>query len=98
MWRFQFKGKQYVGGSALEIVRAIELDADHYPHRGQPIRRFLLWSLERMCDRVPPRDLDLSDRLADDELALSYLCLRDEFGVGRLSVTDADGNRRSGRA
>jgi hypothetical protein len=35
-----------------------------------------------------PHDLDLSDRLEDDALALSYLYLRDEYGAGRL-LTDA---------
>ena len=83
---FQFKEKKYHGSSALDIVRAMEADTEQYPHRGQSLRRFLLWSLERLGHRLPPRDLDLSDRLADDEVALSYLYLRDEYGVGKLSI------------
>jgi hypothetical protein len=81
---FQFKGKEYRGRSALDVVRAMEGDSVGYPHQGRSIRRFLLWSLERLGHRLPPRDLDLSDRLADDELALSYLYLRDEYGAGKL--------------
>lgn len=86
MLTFQYKGKEYCGTSALDIVRAIERDTKHYPHRGQSIRRFLNWSLERLVDRLPPRDLDLSDRLNDDELALNYLYLRDEYEAGKLFV------------
>lgn len=86
---FQFKGKKYRGASALDIVRALESDAKDYPHCGQSVRQFLLWSLERMRNRLPPRDLDLSDRMEDDALALSYLYLRDEYGAGKL-LTDAE--------
>ena len=83
---FQFRGKKYRGKSALDIVRSLERDSDHYPHRGQSVRRFLQWSLQHLCDFVPPRDLDLSDRLEDDDLALSYLYLRDQYGAGKLSI------------
>lgn len=87
MLTFQFKGKKYHGASALDIVRALEGDAEDYPHRGQTVHQFLQWSLERLNNRLPPRDLDLSDRLDDEALALSYLCLRDEYGAGQLSVS-----------
>ena len=89
---FQFKGKKYRGASALDIVLALESDAEDYPHRGQSVRQFLLWSLERLGNRLPPRDLDLSDRLEDDALALSYLYLRDEYGAGRLTVGAENGD------
>jgi hypothetical protein len=88
MLAFHFKGKRYCGSSALEIVRSLESDEEDYPYRGKSIRRFLHWSLEGLRDRLPPRDLDLSNGLADNELALSYLYLRDEYGAGNLS-TDA---------
>lgn len=84
MLTFSFNEKIYDGASAMEIVRAIEADADNYPHRGSSIRQFLVWSLQNLCDRLPPRDLDLSDRLDDNELALNYLYLRDEYGAGSL--------------
>ena len=83
---FLIDGKNYRGESALEIVQALEQDAADYPHRGRPIRQFMLWSLNQLGDRVPPRELDLSDRLEDEALALSYLCLRDEYDAGELIV------------
>jgi len=86
---FQVKGKEYRGASALDVVRALESDAEDYPHRGQSVQQFLLWSLERMRNCLPPRDLDLSDRLEEDALALSYLYLRDEYGAGKL-LMDAE--------
>lgn len=88
MFIFKNNGKTYRGASALEIVRAMERDAVHYPHRGESVRKFLLWSLERLYDRLPPRDLDLSNRLEDGELALSYLYLRDEYGAGELLIDE----------
>ena len=60
-----------------------------YPNQGQSIRQFLSWSLRRLCNRLPPRDTDLSDRMKDEELALHYLYLRDEYGAGKL-LTDAE--------
>lgn len=96
MLTFQFKGKKYSGTSALEIVHAMERDTKQYPHRGHSIRRFLLWSLERLGNRLPPRDLDLSDRLNDDELALNYLYLRDEYGAGKLTICNQNGDLSAG--
>ncbi len=86
---FRTETKDYDGANALEIVRAMESDAKDYPHCGQSIRQFLRWSLRRGGNRLPPRDTDLSDRMKDEELALHYLYLRDEYGAGKL-LTDAD--------
>ncbi len=86
---FQTKKKNYHGRSALEIVRQLECDAEDYPHQGQSIRQFLRWSLRRHASRLPPRDTYLSDRMNDEELALHYLYLRDEYGAGKL-LTDAE--------
>ncbi len=84
MLTFKHRGKKYEGASALDIVKRLEADATNYPHRGQSVRTFLQWSLSQQCDAVPPRDLDLSDVLDDEVLALSYLYLRDEYGAGKL--------------
>jgi hypothetical protein len=94
MLTFQLNGKEYRGSSALDIVRALEGDTKQYPYRGQPIRRFLRWSLERLGHCLPPRDLDVSDRLDEEDLALSYLCLRDEYGAGTLSTNGTVEERR----
>jgi hypothetical protein len=89
---FRTKGKAYHGSSALEVVRAIESDTDGYPHRGQPTRRFLAWSLARLTHVIPPREMDLSERLEDEAAALNYLCLRDEYGAGKLVLGERASN------
>ena len=35
--------------------------------------------------RVPLRELDVSDKLSNELLALNYLLLRDEYGAGAFS-------------
>lgn len=87
---FRAGGKSYRGESAVEIVRSLERAAADYPYRGQSVRRFLRWSLERLRDSVHPRELDLSDTLEDEALALNYLCLRDEYGAGELLLCRQD--------
>lgn len=81
---FRVKGKDVSGESAIEVVRALERDDSEYRQVGGPIRQYLLWSLNRLNGSVPPRDLDLSNRLEDEPLALGYLLLLDEFGVGKI--------------
>ena len=81
---FRLRGKDVSGGSAIDVVRALERDDSEYCHRGGPIRQYLLWSLKALNYSVPPRDLDLSDRLEDEPLALGYLLLLDEYGVGKI--------------
>jgi hypothetical protein len=81
---FRLRGKDVSGRSAVEVVRALERDDIEYCHVGGPIRQYLLWSLNRLNGSVPPRDLHLSDRLEDESLALGYLLLLDECGVGKI--------------
>jgi hypothetical protein len=81
---FRTRGKSYSGGSASEVVRALEQDDERYRCCGGPIRQYLTWSLSQLNGSVPPRDLDLSDRLEDETLALGYLLLLDEYGVGEI--------------
>jgi hypothetical protein len=68
---FRTQEKKYCGSSALEIVRTLEKDTRNYPHRGKSVRRFLSWSLGRLDNYIPPREMDLSDRLEDETLALN---------------------------
>jgi len=96
MVRFEFEDKSYSGDTALDALRSMAEEAEDYPHSGRSLRLFLAWSLEQLADRLPPRDLDLSDRLDMDELALAYFCLRDEFGVGKLSISQAAGTITAG--
>jgi hypothetical protein len=83
---FQSGLRNYLGETACEIVRQIEADEDDYPYRGQSIRQFLDWSFRRQASRLPQRESDLSHRMKDEELALNYLCLCDEYGTGRLLI------------
>jgi hypothetical protein len=82
---FRVRRRVYRGASAIEVVRALERDAAGYANRGESIRRFLLWSLDKLGGTVPPRELDLSASLDDEELALSYLYLLDEYGAGEVA-------------
>ena len=88
---FRLDKKVYRGSTALEIVRGLESDAGEYPHRGQPVRKFLKWSLHALSKQIPPRDMHLSKRMNVEELALNYLCLRDEYGAGQLLIDRNDG-------
>ena len=87
---FSVNDKLYRGDSALAIVSELEKDTTNYPHRGRPIRCFLIWSLECLRDYIPPREMDLSDRMEEEALALNYLCLRDEYGAGKLIIRQDD--------
>lgn len=82
---FRAGEREYQGKSALEIVETLRREAAGGDGAGQTLREFLLDSLEQLGDRIPLRELDVSDRLGDEMLALSYLYLRDEFGAGELS-------------
>jgi len=81
---FRVRGKDVSGRSAIEVVRALERDDNEYCHGGGPIRQYLIWSLNRLNGSVPSRDLDLSDRLEDEPLALGYLLLLDEYGLAKI--------------
>lgn len=81
---FRAGDKEYRGASAVEIVQALKRETTRTGESGKPVRQFLLESLEQFRDRIPLRELDVSDRLSDEMLALSYLYLRDEFGAGEL--------------
>jgi hypothetical protein len=80
---FRVGEKQYSGGSALEIIDALQLDA--LQDQPMSLREFLLWSMSQLSDCIPLRELDLSDKLNNEMLALNYLYLRDEYGAGELS-------------
>ena len=79
--------KKYLGKTAVRIIRALEHDAAEYANKGGSIRDFLVWSLERMADRIPLRELDVSPNLADETIAFNYLCLLDNYGIGILYDT-----------
>jgi hypothetical protein len=81
---FRLREKDFKGGTWVEVVRSLERDDEKYRFCGGPIRQYLIWSLNQLSGTVPPRDIDLSDRLDDEALALGYLLLLDEYGVGEI--------------
>lgn len=81
---FRLGEKEFSGTSAVNVVRALERNNKEYPHCGGSIRQYLSWSLNQLGSSVPPRDIDVSDRLEDEALALGYLLLLDEYGLGEL--------------
>ena len=81
---FKTPSREYAGSSALGIVAEMEHDAVEYPFKGNSLRAFLAWSLSRLEDCVPLRELDAGARINDETLALAYLCLCDEYGLGVL--------------
>ena len=81
---FRLGEKEFSGTSAVNVVRALERDDQGYPHCGGSIRQYLSWSLNQLGSSVPPRDIDVSDRLEDEALALGYLLLLDEYDLGEL--------------
>jgi hypothetical protein len=86
---FIFNDKVYSGETAVGIVRAIERDTPDYAPRGARVQDFLVWSLARLADAIPPRELEISPQLGDETIAFNYLCLLDNYGLGTLRVTQA---------
>ena len=84
---FRLQEKEVNGTSAVDVVRALEREDKEYRHCGGPIRQYLSWSLTRFGSSVPARDLDPSDRLEDEAVALDYLLLLEEYGVGKIIDT-----------
>ncbi len=82
---FRFNDKEYRGATAVEVVAQIERDeTDFAAQNGGTLRQFLEWSLKKLSDRLPPRELELSERVSDEVQAHSYLSLRHDFGIGEL--------------
>lgn len=83
---FRTEGREYTGATAVEVVRNLAHDARGFElEAGDSLYEFLGWSLNRLGDRIPPRELDLSARLDDETLARSYLLLCAEYRVGELT-------------
>jgi hypothetical protein len=82
---FRIDEKEYTGRSAIDIVDALKFDTSDGEQKQLPVRDFILWSMSQLSDRIPMRELDVSDKLSNEMLALNYLLLRDEYGAGVLS-------------
>lgn len=82
---FRIGEKDYSGESAVDIVQALQLDMVGGQRQDLSLREFFLWSMSQLRDRIPLRELDVSDQLSNETLALNYLYLTDEYGAGHLS-------------
>ncbi len=82
---FRTKNKDYQGETAVEIVNQMARDTVEFSAVTVNIfQEYLKWSLQKMSDSVPPRELDLSERVSDELQAQSYLSLRHDYGIGEL--------------
>jgi len=88
--RFIYEGREYAGENAVEILRGMEGDAGLCPEGRFSVRKFVSRSLASLSDRIHQRELETSDHLPDETLALSYLCLLDDYAVGRLDMPAKD--------
>ena len=82
---FRTKSKDYQSETAVEIVNQMARDTVEFSAVTVNIfQEYLKWSLQKMSDSVPPRELDLSERVSDELQAQSYLSLRHDYGIGEL--------------
>lgn len=82
---FRFNNKEYRGATAVEIVNQMACDSIGFTARtANKMQEFLKWSLDKMSDRLPPRELDLSERVSDEIQAHGYLSLRHDYGIGEI--------------
>jgi len=86
---FIFNGQKYSDKTAVGIIRAIERDTHDYVSQGARVQDFLVWSLARLADEIPPRELEISPRLGDETIAFNYLCLLDSYEIGAFYETRA---------
>lgn len=83
---FRFNDKEYEGATAVDVVTRLAADASGFVAcGGGAVRDFLRWSIGKFGDRLPPRELEISDRLGDEELARNHLLLLDEYHLGKLT-------------
>ncbi len=82
---FRFNNKEYRGATAVEIVNKLAVDSAGFTARtADKMQEFLEWSLNKLSDRLPPRELGLSERVSDEIQARGYLSLRHDYGIGEL--------------
>jgi hypothetical protein len=84
---FIHEGKEYNGTTAVEVLRKMQRDGRLRTEQCGSVRQFVSRSLENLADRIHLRELDTGAHLSDEALAFSYLCLLDEYAVGRLYVS-----------
>lgn len=82
---FRFNDKDYQGATAVDVVTRLAADASGFiSTSGGTVREFLKWSIGKFGDRLPPREMEVSDHLGDEALARNHLLLLDEYRLGKL--------------
>ena len=81
---FWLDSREYRGSSAAKIVREMERDSETSTGEGGTLYDFISRSLLQLDDRIPQRELAISDKVDEETLALSFLCLLDRYGIGEL--------------
>lgn len=82
---FRFNNKEYRGATAVEVVNKIAVDSAGFTARTvNKMPEFLEWSLNKLSDRLPLRELGLSERVSEEIQARGYLSLRHAYGIGEL--------------
>jgi hypothetical protein len=80
---FRCSGKEYRGRSALEVVDMLKQETHGLEVR-MTARQFMLYSFAELRHQIPLRQVDTTGRMDVETFALSYLYLRDEYGLGEL--------------
>jgi hypothetical protein len=81
---FWLDSRVYRGSSAVEIVGKMERDSINYRHEGGTLYDFISWSLLQLDDHIPQRELAISEKVGEETMALSFLCLLDRYRLGEL--------------
>ena len=84
---FHLDNKEYEGATAIEVIAQMKGEDAEFraAQTDSPIREFVRWSLKKLSDRLPPRELDLSNaRVSEEVQARGYLSLRHDYGIGEL--------------
>jgi hypothetical protein len=63
---FRIDEKEYTGKSAVDIVDALKSDMPGGELKYLSLREFILWSMSELSDRIPLRELDISDKLSNE--------------------------------
>jgi hypothetical protein len=87
---FTIGNKKYVAATAAQIVSEMAREAQFESAANEcAIGDFLRARVAVLADDVHPRELDFSRHLTEEMLAFNYLCLLDEYGLGKLVAASA---------
>jgi hypothetical protein len=87
--------KTYFGSSAAEIVRKMECDTTKYGREGGTLYDFISWFLLQLEDHIPQRELGISNKVGEETLALSFLCLLNRYELGELDFVSSEKGGRN---